>query len=270
MGERLQKALAQLGLGSRREIEAWISAGRLTINNQVATLGARVQEGDEVRLDGRMVRRRRAAPEQVFLCHRSPGDESLVERLPKRAGRRFIAVSPMPRIDGGLELLTSDGELALELQRSVKTQVCQFSARVNGVLGPAQLTGVESGQLDGSKRIEVQAVTADDADDESTAANRWYRLTTRGASGKDVRQLLERQGAIVSRILRTQFGSLGLERSLARGQYRALTAGELAGLLPNRAPAARSAKPRPAKARPSKTQPVKSAGRRTRHPSRRG
>ncbi|HPF26901.1 MAG TPA: S4 domain-containing protein [Steroidobacteraceae bacterium] len=256
-GERLQKALAQLGLGSRREIETWIRAGRLTINGTVATLGARVEPADDVRLDGRAIRRRHAAPQQVYLCHRSPGDESFVDRLPKRAGRRFMAISPMPRIDGGLELLTADGALALELQRSVKEQVSEFSARVNGVLTATQLAAIELGQLDGARQVEVQSIEAVEVEEESTAANRWYLLRTRGASGKDVRQLLERQGAIISRILRTHFGPLPLERSLARGQFRPLTAAELAALLPGRQAAA----PRP--------RAVRSAGRRKRNPSRR-
>src|SRR5204863_454163 len=119
--ERLQKMLARAGLASRREAEAWIRAGRLTVNGQVAELGARVAPHDQVRLDGRLVRARAAeAGARVFLCHRSPGEPlktpalpaaesgarapraALLERLPRRAGRRFIAVSPMPRADGGL------------------------------------------------------------------------------------------------------------------------------------------------------------------------
>ncbi len=168
-----------------------------------------------------------------------------------------MAISPMPRIDGGLELLTADGALALELQRSVKEQVSEFSARVNGVLTATQLAAIELGQLDGARQVEVQSIEAVEVEEESTAANRWYLLRTRGASGKDVRQLLERQGAIISRILRTHFGPLPLERSLARGQFRPLTAAELAALLPGRQAAA----PRP--------RAVRSAGRRKRNPSRR-
>src|SRR4029077_20857056 len=72
--ERLQKVLARAGLASRREAEVWIRAGRLTINGAVATLGARVGPRDQVRLDGRLVRARAAAPARVFLCHRSPGE----------------------------------------------------------------------------------------------------------------------------------------------------------------------------------------------------
>jgi len=72
--ERLQKVLAQAGLASRREAEAWIRAGRVTINGAVATLGARVTPGDQLRLDGRPVHVRAAADVRAFLCHRSPGE----------------------------------------------------------------------------------------------------------------------------------------------------------------------------------------------------
>src|SRR5579863_9116369 len=104
--ERLQKVLAQLGLGSRREAEGWIRAGRLTVNGKPATLGMRVSAGDQLKLDGRAIRRPPTAPDTpVFLCHRSPGEpllpgggaeNSLAERLPRRAGKRFISISPMP------------------------------------------------------------------------------------------------------------------------------------------------------------------------------
>ena len=127
-GQRLQKALAQLGLGSRRQAEQWIRAGRLTVNGAVASLGTRVRESDQVRLDGRLVRRRGTRPQQLLVCHRSPGESlergsALIERLPRVAGRRFVAVSPMPVNDGGLELLTSDGELAARLQRAVRSLI---------------------------------------------------------------------------------------------------------------------------------------------------
>ena len=79
-GQRLQKALAHLGLASRREAEQWIRAGRLTVNGQVATLGTRVRESDQLRLDGRLVRRRPAAAQQAFLLHRSPGEPLSVQQ----------------------------------------------------------------------------------------------------------------------------------------------------------------------------------------------
>jgi 23S rRNA pseudouridine2605 synthase len=99
--------------------------------------------------------------------------------------------------------------------------------RVHGELTPEQLERIGVGTLDRGTNLAVLACTA--AGGEGT--NRWYTLSARGASGKDVRQLFERQGALVSRVLRTRLGPVGLERSLGRGQFRRLTPGETQGLL---------------------------------------
>jgi 23S rRNA pseudouridine2605 synthase len=261
--ERLQKVLARAGVASRREAEAWIRGGRLTINGTPATLGARVGPADQVRLDGRLVRLHvgGAAP-SAFICHRSPGEPlvapgagaaaaaerpdtrgsgsarmrepppadrpALLERLPRRAGRRFVTVSPMPRVDGGLELVTSDGELAARLQRSVHALDSEFGVRVRGELSEPQLQGIAAGALDSGAHLTVGRCEAAGGE----GANRWYTLVARGASGKEVRQLFERQGAHVSRVLRTRLGPLTLERSLARGRFRELTEEELRALVP--------------------------------------
>lgn len=244
--ERLQKVFARAGLASRRETEDWIRAGRITVNGQTATLGVRVSLSDQVRLDGRLVRQREASGRALaFICHRSPGEslrpsvgdeagggadppnKALVERLPRAAGRRFITVSPMPRIDGGLELVTADGELAAKLQRSVRWLASEFSVRVRGELDEQQLQGILSGTLDSGAHLAVERCEPAGGE----AANRWYALAARGASGKDVRQLFERQGALVSRVLRTQLGPIALERSLGRGQFRELNSEELRSLL---------------------------------------
>jgi 23S rRNA pseudouridine2605 synthase len=236
--ERLQKVLAQLGLASRREAEAWIRAGRLTVNGDKATLGVRVRPVDQLRLDGRVVRRHVVAELRIFLCHRSPGqalgrpDEqagpaAIMSRLPGRAGRRFVAVSPMPRIDGGLELVTSDGELAMRLQRAAHHLTSEFSVRVRGELTEVQRDSILSGMLDRGTALAVHSCEAAGGE----GANRWYSLIARGGSGKDVRQLFERQAALVSRVLRTRFGPLSLERSLARGQFRELTRAQREALM---------------------------------------
>jgi len=247
--ERLQKMLAAAGLASRREAEGWIRAGRLTINGAPATLGARVRPQDQVRLDGRLVRAQPASSgARVFLCHRSPGEPlrtpegaaadlqrasrpGLIERLPRRAGRRFMSVSPMPRVDGGLELVTSDGALAARLQRAVHALTSEFGVRVRGELTETQLAGVLAGVLDSGAALAVQRCEAAGGE----AANRWYTLAARGASGKEVRQLFERQGALVSRVMRTHLGPLALERTLGRSQLRELTQEELDALLPTAA-----------------------------------
>jgi 23S rRNA pseudouridine2605 synthase len=239
--------LARAGLASRREAEGWIRAGRLTVNGEVATLGGRVGAHDQVRLDGRLVRSRAGADEaRAFLCHRSPGEPlaapgatggdaessavarpALLQRLPRRAGRRFITVSPMPRVDGGLELVTADGELAARLQRGVRHLLSEFGVRVRGELNETQLEGILAGTLDSGAQLPVERCTA--AGGEGT--NRWYMLAARGASGKEVRQLFERQGALVSRVMRTHLGPVTLERGLGRGQFRELSEEELQALV---------------------------------------
>lgn len=245
--QRLQKVLSQAGLGSRREAEEWIKAGRITVNGELAVLGTRVAGTDRVRLDGRLIRQRPpSAGGRVYLCHRSPGESlkppqsaeelpaedlasgrtALIDRLPKRAGRRFIAISPMPRVDGGLELVTSDGELAARLQRRVHQLTSSFSIRVRGELTEQQLTAILGGQLDSGEQVPVDSCEPGGGE----GVNRWYTLITKGASGKEVRQLFERQGALVSRVLRTHLGALTLERSLGRGAFRELTPAELESL----------------------------------------
>lgn len=266
-GERLQKVLSRAGLASRREVEDWIRAGRMTVNGEPAVLGIRVAPTDHIRLDGRLIRQLRVAGvARVFLLHRSPGenlqqpvegidhstsDESteaaegtadsssvrapahassgtpLLERIPRRAGRRFIPVSPMPRVDGGLELVTSDGDLASKLQRSMRGLTSEFSVRVHGELSAQGLETLLEGALDNGQKLDIQRCEAAGGE----GSNRWYALVARGASGKDVRQLFERQGALVSRVLRTQLGSLALDRHLSRGRFRELSPEELDALL---------------------------------------
>lgn len=238
--ERLQKVLARAGLASRREVETWIRAGRLRINGRAALLGARVRPEDEIRLDGRLIHQR--APQsggRVYLYHRSPGESlesapaqapdavPLLSRLPRRAGRRFVLISPMPRIDGGLEIVCGDGETAARLQRTVHRLSSELSVRVRGELTEQQIAGVLGGVLDSGERLTVLGCESAGGE----GANRWYAITARGASGKDVRQLFERQGAMVSRVLRTRLGSIALERAIGRGHFRELSAEELAGLL---------------------------------------
>jgi 23S rRNA pseudouridine2605 synthase len=247
--ERLQKYLAQRGLGSRRAIEEWIRAGRLTVNGRQAELGIKVTHQDDIRLDGRAIRTRPAASSQAFIFNRSAGDPlreadgdrtALIERLPRAAGKRFIAVSPMPNIDGGLELVTSDGALATRLQRAVHKLASEFTVRVKGLLGPDQFEAVKSGKLDRPTRMIIDELSTSEADLEGS--NRWYSVTARGASGKDIRQLFERQGALVSRVMRVSMGGLALDKALSRGQYRQLEEQEIEALLnPPASPAPESA-----------------------------
>jgi 23S rRNA pseudouridine2605 synthase len=238
VAERLQKYLAQRGLGSRRAVEEWIRAGRLSVNGRIAELGQKVSHADDIRLDGRVIKTRAAESAQVFIFNRSPGDplreadgerSALIDRLPKTAGRRFVAVSPMPGIDGGLELVTSDGALAAKFQRANHRLQCEFSVRIKGVLGPDHVAAVKTGKLDRAARMVVESVSTSESHLEGS--NRWYSIVVTGASGKDIRQLFERQGALVSRVLRVSMGGVTLDKTLSRGQHRQLTNEEIAALL---------------------------------------
>jgi 23S rRNA pseudouridine2605 synthase len=244
--ERVQKVLAQLGLASRREAEDWIRAGRLTVNGKPAVLGMRVGLQDQLKLDGRLIRQRRisAAATPVFICHRSPGEPllpprggerdpkasaatSMAARLPRRSGLRFISVSPMPAVDGGLELLTADGALASRLQRAMRGQEMEFSLRVRGELSSEQQQAICAGMLDRGTAVRVVLLEPSGGE----ASNRWYRLIAVDASGNEVRQLVERAAVTLVRMLRTRVGKLELPRTLPRSHWRELTAVELASVL---------------------------------------
>lgn len=236
MTERIQKYLAHLGLASRREAEEWIRAGRVGLNGRVAQLGDRVGEGDQLQLDGRPIRQRVARSEPVLLCHRSPGqrllpggdaDDSFAAHLPRRAGRRFISIGPLPQVDGGLELLTADGGLAERLQRAVRNLPMEFSLRVRGEIAEPQQASLLAGQLDSGGRVQIESLEPGGGE----GANRWYTVKGLGIHGNELRQLLERCGITASRVLRTRLGSLQLERSLARGRSRSLTEEEVKALL---------------------------------------
>ena len=140
-----------------------------------------------------------------------------------------MSISPMPSVDGGLELLTADGALAARLQRSVHLQEMEFSLRIRGELSEQQRQSILEGMLDsGVLRVLALAPTGGEG------SNRWYRLLAAGASGNDIRQLVERQAATLVRMLRTRIGTLALPRTLARGHFRELEGAEVTSLLGSR------------------------------------
>lgn len=272
--------LARAGVGSRRQVEAWIREGRLAINGKPASLGAHIGPRDRVTLDERLVRIREPDSDtRVILYHRAPkkapveGETEepvdLMARLPKRAGRRWISVSPLPPNDGGLELLTSDGDLAQALMRKLATLPIEFAIRVRGEPTLGQLAQLKAGVIE-DKTLEIESVIPAGGE----GFNRWIRLITRGARARDVHRLCAAVGIELSRILRVRLGPLHMDRALARERTQPLGAEEtaalyeLAGILPQpqrssrepkpsaaRGPAKRAAprklKPRPAKRRPA-------------------
>jgi 23S rRNA pseudouridine2605 synthase len=237
MSERVQKVLARAGVGSRREVEEWIRTGRLAINGIPAVLGAQLRPRDKVTLDGRPVRLR--APDsatRVILYHRTPGqaltpEESgsagqLFDKLPKRAGRRWVPVSPLPPNDGGLELLTSDGDLAQALMRRLAQLPVEFAVRVRGELNDEQLARLRTGLLEDGESIEIDTLTPAGGE----GANRWYTVVTRGGRARDLHRLFKETGLELSRLMRVRLGPVAMDRSLARERSRSLDPRETAEL----------------------------------------
>lgn len=237
MSERVQKVLARAGVASRREVEAWIRAGRLSINGVPAELGAQLRSRDRVTLDGRPLRLREPDSDtRVVIYHRTPGRElrpgespesgRFLDRLPKRAGRRWVPVSPLPPNDGGLELLTSDGDLAQALMRRLSQLRIEFAVRVRGELRPEQLQRLKSGLLDDDGSIVVDAIEAAGGG----GTNRWYTLVTRGGRARDVHRLFASADVELSRLMRFSLGPVKMDRSLARERSRSLGTAETAEL----------------------------------------
>ena len=239
MRERIQKVLAARGVGSRRQVEAWIAAGRITVNGRPAQPGQPVDERDDVRLDGRKLRlARKGAELDLGLAYHRPAQEgvrasadaaapSSLEKLPKSAGRRWIPISPLAAVDGGLELFVTDGGLAAALARRGHEVSCEYSLRVRGEFDDAAVPRVMQAAA-GDEQYAGRLTELEIAGGEGS--NRWVQVHCVGLRPRDLKALFERCGFEVNRVLRTRFGPVAMDRALARGRSRPLTEGELRAL----------------------------------------
>jgi len=239
--ERLQKRLAAAGVGSRREIERWIREGRLQVNGAVPPLGARLKAQDQVTLDGRPVRHegRAASGEsrsRVLLLHRSPGERLEIEAAVTRAATalklshvrgRWLAIQPLPAVDGGLEILTDDGALAQQVSRGVQRLGIEYVLRLRGELDEAMVEAFREARE--SEGAPMQILAAEGRRGQGT--NHWLQVTVRGTRAALVRHWWNAHGLIVSRLMRVRFGPIRLGRELPRGRARLLTPGERRALL---------------------------------------
>ncbi len=239
-GLRLQKVLADLGLGSRREIEGWISESRVRVNGQLAKLGDRVTSADRIRIDGHEIRRRRGRdaeeaeiiayhkPEGELVTRRDPEERPTVfRRLPRPKSGRWIAVGRLDINTSGLILFTTDGELANRLMHPSREVEREYAVRILGEVPPGALERLTAGidLEDGPARFDAIQERG------GTGANRWYHVVLREGRNREVRRLWEAAGCQVSRLIRVRYGNVELGRRLFPGVWRPLTAEERAGLL---------------------------------------
>ena len=213
-------------MGSRREIEGWIAAGRVTLNGAVAKLGARASPSDEIRVDGKPVARPGAQPPRVLLYHKPVGE--LVTRSDPQGRRtvfaalppgRWVAVGRLDLNSSGLLLLTDSGELANRLMHPRYGLEREYAARVRGELQAGEKKQLLEGiTVDGEparfERIETYR--------EGEGRNRWYRVILKEGRNREVRRLFEALGHAVSRLVRLRYGPVDLPADLAPGRWREL------------------------------------------------
>lgn len=240
--EKLQKVLARAGLGSRRELEGWISEGRVQINGAVAQLGDRVGAADQVAVDGRPVRLaepeaqlRRVLiyhkPEAEICSRRDPeGRPSVFASLPRLTGARWIAIGRLDFNTSGLLLFTTDGELANGLMHPSAGIDREYLCRVLGEVDQDMLTRLRTGVLLDDGMARFTDITASggartraraEVDGEGSA-NQWYTVCVVEGRNREVRRLWESQGVQVSRLKRVRFGPIFLQSRLKQGRFEDL------------------------------------------------
>lgn len=240
-GERLQKLLAASGLGSRREIERWIEAGRVRIGERVAKLGDRALPGVPIFLDEKPLRiAAKRAQARVLLYHKPVGElvtrkdpegrPTVFGKLPALRSGRWIAVGRLDFNSSGLLLFTDSGELANRLMHPSAEIEREYEVRVQGGLSPEAmrklLGGVELG--DGPARfLRLEAMQ----ERKDAGTNRWYRVVLAEGRNREVRRMVEAIGSRVSRLIRIRFGMVALPAGLKPGNHLELDAGKVENMI---------------------------------------
>lgn len=225
-GDKLQKILADAGLGSRRAMEGLIAEGRVSVNGSVAKLGDRAFLQDAIRVDGRIVpvKRERTRP-RLLVYHKMAGEivsrsdpegrKTVFEHLPRIGRARWIAVGRLDFNTEGLLLFTDSGEFANLLMHPRFQIEREYAVRTQGELSAEArqklLTGIS---LDGAL---ARFLTVAEAGGEGF--NRWYRVTLSEGRNREVRRLFEAVGLTVSRLIRVRFGAVLLPKDLPRGSF---------------------------------------------------
>ena len=242
MSEKLQKVLANQGLGSRREMERWIDAGRVSVDGKVATLGDRVEPTQQIRVDGHLLSRQTEKPVCRVLMYNKPegelcsrhdpeGRATVFERLPAIRVGRWIAVGRLDINTSGLLLFTNDGELANRLMHPKCEVEREYAGRVFGEVSSKTLKTLTDGvELEDGKAKFTTIVPRSNSVNDEDSMNKWYNVTLSEGKNREVRRLWESQDVQVSRLMRVRYGPVELQKRLPQGAWVELPLAELNSL----------------------------------------
>lgn len=241
MDEKLQKFLANRGYGSRRQVEQWISDGRVRLNNSVAKIGDRVSINDSIFLDNKKVRSRELVETQIIVYNKPEGLVSttkdtrgrplVFDNLPPLKRGKWISVGRLDINTSGLMLFTTNGELANRLMHPKYSIDRKYLVRVYGKVEKKNIEALKKGILIGDeysrfKNIEYKNEVLKD----QVRLNNWFQVTLGSGKNREVRSLWESQGFEVSRLKRISYGPVILPSFVRPGNYSYLSEKEVAQL----------------------------------------
>lgn len=226
---KLHKVLAEAGLGSRRDMEELIIAGRVSVNGEPAHIGQRILPTDQVRINGKLIQRKVSKrPPRVLIYHKPAGEivsnddpegrPSVFERLPTMKAGKWLAVGRLDFNTEGLLLFTTSGDLANRLMHPRYNIEREYAVRTLGELEE----GMRQKLLSGVELEDGMAQFSKIADGGGEGVNRWYRVTIGEGRNREVRRMFEAVGLTVSRLIRTRYGALTLPSNLKRGRWEEL------------------------------------------------
>ena len=229
----MHKVLASCGFGSRRAMEEMIVAGRITVNRLPAEVGQKVGPGDEVRINGELVKVRFTEPRPRVLMYHKPAGEivtrddpegrpTVFAKLPSIGNGKWINVGRLDYNTEGLLLFTNSGELANRLMHPRYEVEREYAVRVLGRLTEEQMQALVNGITleDGVAKCEK----VEDGGGEEEGANHWYHVVLKEGRNREVRRLFEALGVAVSRLIRTRYGTLAMPSVMKRGDTLELEA----------------------------------------------
>ncbi|AZD28320.1 23S rRNA pseudouridine(2605) synthase RluB [Pseudomonas chlororaphis] len=231
-GEKLQKVLARIGVGSRRDVESWISQGRIKVNGVEATLGLRVDLHDAISIDGKVIKREEASESvrRVIMYNKPDGEictrddpegrPTVFDKLPRPREGRWINIGRLDINTTGLLMFTTDGELANRLMHPSYEMDREYAVRVRGEVDDEMIERLKAGVMleDGpAKFTDIQQAPGGEG------FNHWYHCVVMEGRNREVRRLWESQGLVVSRLKRVRFGPVFLNSDLPMGRWREMS-----------------------------------------------